>query len=605
MSLNQNIRWQPITQTLAPGAGQTQSLGQLFGDANTLITNVGDTFRDEATQRAVLDIGKIKTNLALKEEQEGILDNISQQGRGINEAAVLDAYDKQYGANLDRAEAARQRNEAQAMRDATKQVQGFTLKGLTSAELQAQAELLGPNVPKGPLLEAYQSKKAEEAGLARQAQKDAIEGIELNFKVSDQNQKQITNLFKEVEGLYPKAGKTETLADGSQILHPPVSEIIRTNPEYWSRYQSYSNGSALGQAAGKSNTGGGVIPAEVKQGIFKGEGTNGDYDTLYGNSHKGNSKFSGTKLTEMTVNQALDFSKKGGAYAEWSKTQKGVKPGEYATPMGAYQIVGSTLKEAAKALGLKGNEIMTPELQDQIADYVYQSQGSTAWIGYKGPKSGGGGYKKPSNSNSGPLGQTVAAPVTQKASVATGGFDSAIIGTARNTLVEVAQARNTKRQIEAGAKPTAKETSELNTWLKKEGYHQTSSLALGNDKNDLYALYSKDKDFQSLPPAKKKEALMYASTQMEENQGPLGINPMTNELRNYLHKWIKTDQQNTKEIASKDKLVKYNDIVEKAYVQARLQNPSVTREMLAKSIDPVMYKDLKAAGLLADKRPTY
>lgn len=604
MSLNQNIRWEPITQTLAPGAGQTQSLGQLFGDANTLITNVGDTFRDEATQRAVLDIGKIKTNLALKEEQEGILDNISQRGRGINEAAVLDAYDKQYGANLDRAEAARQRNEAQSFRDATKQVEKYILGNKTSAELQEIANTWDPNLPTKPLVDLFQTTQAREASAARQAKEDAVKGIELNFKVSDHNQKQITNLFKEVEGLYPKAGKTETLADGSQILHPPVSEIIRNNPEYWSRYQSYSNGSALGQAAGKDNTGSGVIPAEVKQGIFKGEGTNGDYDTLYGNSQKPGGKFAGVKLTNMSVNEAIQFADPKGEYGQWVKSQKG-SDNKVATPMGGYQVVGATLKDAAKALGLKGNEIMTPELQDQIADYIYQTQGSTAWVGYKGPKSGGGGYKKPSNSNSGPLGQTVAAPVTQKASVATGGFDSAIIGTARKSLSEYAQTRKTSRQIEAGAKPTAKDTSELNTWLKKEGYHQTSSLALGNDKNDLYAFYSRDKDFQSLPPAKKKEALMFASERMEEDQGPFGIDPMTNEMRNYLHKWIKTDQQNTKEVIRKGNLLEYNKIVEEAYAKARLENPNVTREMLAKSIDPVMYKDLKAAGLLADKRPTY
>ena len=137
------------------------------------------------------------------------------------------------------------------------------------------------------------------------------------------------------------------------------------------------------------------MPQTVRQAIFRGE-SGGDYDTLYGNSHRAGGKFAGVKLTDMTVNEALEFSKAGGEYARWSKTQKGVKPGTYATPMGAYQIVGTTLETAAKALGLKGNERMTPELQDRLGDYIYQTQGTGAWEGYRGPRKGGGGYK-PSN----------------------------------------------------------------------------------------------------------------------------------------------------------------------------------------------------------------
>ena len=134
------------------------------------------------------------------------------------------------------------------------------------------------------------------------------------------------------------------------------------------------------------------MPSGVRQAIFKGE-SDGDYDALYGNSHRAGGKFAGVKLTNMTVNEALEFSKAGGDYAEWSKSQKGVKPGTYATPMGAYQVVGTTLKKAVKALGLKGDEKMTPELQDKIGAYIYQTQGTNAWEGYRGPVQGGGGYK--------------------------------------------------------------------------------------------------------------------------------------------------------------------------------------------------------------------
>lgn len=168
--------------------------------------------------------------------------------------------------------------------------------------------------------------------------------------------------------LAAKAGNTRVAADGTEYT------------------TGGGGGAAIANYASK------FMPTGVRQAIFKGE-SQGDYDTLYGNSHRAGGKFAGVKLTDMTVNQAMEFSKAGGEYAKWSKTQKGVKPGTYATPMGAYQVVGTTLKNAVKALGLKGDEKMTPELQDKLGDYIYQTQGTKAWKGYRGPTQGGGGYK--------------------------------------------------------------------------------------------------------------------------------------------------------------------------------------------------------------------
>ena len=57
--------------------------------------------------------------------------------------------------------------------------------------------------------------------------------------------------------------------------------------------------------------------------------------------------------------------------------------------MGAYQIVGTTLRAAKDGLGLTGNERMTPELQDQLGMWIYQNQGPAAWEAWG--KGGGGG----------------------------------------------------------------------------------------------------------------------------------------------------------------------------------------------------------------------
>lgn len=114
-------------------------------------------------------------------------------------------------------------------------------------------------------------------------------------------------------------------------------------------------------------------------GIWNGE-SGGDYDALYGYSNREGGAFAGTKLTDMTVDQALAFANPDGEYGKWVAGQNN---GTVATPMGAYQVVGGTLADAKKGLGLTGTEKMTPELQDRIGQYIHDTQGTSAWVGYQ------------------------------------------------------------------------------------------------------------------------------------------------------------------------------------------------------------------------------
>jgi len=123
------------------------------------------------------------------------------------------------------------------------------------------------------------------------------------------------------------------------------------------------------------------IPDAVKNGIFAGE-SGGDYNALFGFSNRDGGQFSNVKLSDMTVDQALAFSDPSGPYGQWVKGQIG----RVATPMGAYQIVGTTLRAAKDGLGLTGSERMTPELQDQLGGWIYANQGTGAWEGYRGPQ---------------------------------------------------------------------------------------------------------------------------------------------------------------------------------------------------------------------------
>jgi hypothetical protein len=113
----------------------------------------------------------------------------------------------------------------------------------------------------------------------------------------------------------------------------------------------------------------------------------GDYDALFGFANRGDGPFADTKLTNMTVDQAINFSQPGGDYANYTKG----KLGYVATPMGAFQIVGSTLNSAKAEMGLTGNEVMTPELQERIAKHLYDTYGTKPWAASEGTTGGLGG----------------------------------------------------------------------------------------------------------------------------------------------------------------------------------------------------------------------
>jgi hypothetical protein len=98
----------------------------------------------------------------------------------------------------------------------------------------------------------------------------------------------------------------------------------------------------------------------------------GDFDALYGFSNREGGPFEGVKVTDMTVDQAIDFSRPDGEYAQWVAPRN---DGEIATPMGGIQIVGATLRDVKEGMGLTGDEVMTPELQMKMGEWLYNNRG--------------------------------------------------------------------------------------------------------------------------------------------------------------------------------------------------------------------------------------
>lgn len=127
---------------------------------------------------------------------------------------------------------------------------------------------------------------------------------------------------------------------------------------------------------------------EIKANIFPGE-SGGDYNALFGYANRPGGQFANVNLTGMTVNDAIRFSDPSGAYGQWVKQTRPDPEKGVATPMGAYQVVGSTLQAAAKGLGLTGNEPFNEATQDRIGQWIYQTQGPGAWVGWGKGKGNG------------------------------------------------------------------------------------------------------------------------------------------------------------------------------------------------------------------------
>lgn len=117
---------------------------------------------------------------------------------------------------------------------------------------------------------------------------------------------------------------------------------------------------------------------EIQANIFAGE-SGGDYNALFNYQNRPNGRFSDVNLTSMSVGDVLAFQDPNGPYAGYVKGQVG----RVATPVGAYQVVGRTLRDAVNALGIDPSQPFDQATQDRIGRWIYDTQGTGAWGGYR------------------------------------------------------------------------------------------------------------------------------------------------------------------------------------------------------------------------------
>lgn len=90
------------------------------------------------------------------------------------------------------------------------------------------------------------------------------------------------------------------------------------------------------------------------------------YDTLFGHRNRQN----GVRVSEMTIGQAIEFASPSGQYGQ----SVNAEIGRVATPMGKFQIVGSTLRDLQKELDLPDDVPFSPAVQEQLGLYLAQKR---------------------------------------------------------------------------------------------------------------------------------------------------------------------------------------------------------------------------------------
>jgi hypothetical protein len=179
------------------------------------------------------------------------------------------------------------------------------------------------------------------------------------------------------KGEWPEMLKTAFLSALTQFATSPAygSELGKGNFGALGGGFGFGLGGTGGKMGGGA-WGGGSIGASFITGdplidsLFKGEGTGGNWSAVLGHG-KG---LPGVDLTKMTLTQVLALSAR-------IKAQYGLGAG----PMGAFQIVGKTLRGHAAALGMDLDKtLFTPETQQKLFRHILATEGPGAWKGLHG-----------------------------------------------------------------------------------------------------------------------------------------------------------------------------------------------------------------------------
>lgn len=125
-----------------------------------------------------------------------------------------------------------------------------------------------------------------------------------------------------------------------------------------------NNAGAFFDAERGALTGGTAFSAHIDR--TESGGASDQYDTLYGHRNRNN----GVRVSQMTLGEAGRFASPDGQYGQ----SVNAEIGRVATPMGKFQIVGSTLRGLQRDLNLPDDVPFSAPVQEQLGLYLAQQR---------------------------------------------------------------------------------------------------------------------------------------------------------------------------------------------------------------------------------------
>lgn len=193
------------------------------------------------------------------------------------------------------------------------------------------------------------------AGIASLSQNSAMAQRAFGSLVQPPAQRSQAGIAQQIASLDPATGMQNMQPTTIQMPSPTDGRTVPTSPDMARVPAAISN---------MSNIKGGSF-ADL---LAKTEG-GGNYDTLFAHSQREGGRFAGVKPSQMTLGQLDQFDNQYGPWVKNELARQGHTP-RIATPVGAGQIVGTTRRAAAKALGMGSNTVFNQDTQNKMINYL-------------------------------------------------------------------------------------------------------------------------------------------------------------------------------------------------------------------------------------------
>jgi hypothetical protein len=526
---------------------QNATLQEAIKNIGGAFTGLAQSQRDQNTNGILGQIIGAQDPSQLQALHPAIQQQLAQQGQGVDQIGVLNAFNQQRNALGQQAQAQADRSmQLGNIADQSKVASAYAQGGVGALSNLMSSGALNNNGNALTMLAQAHQDIFNNAKNDREIQQQNNNNLKTNAEVTTSTINDASKLASASAGNDGKPQKETTWVDSQGNVHtltPPT------------------NGQLMGLSG---STSGALNSISAKLGGQQGNQLNNSYNSQYQNRDWLN----GASLTDMSLGDLRNVQRGMVDATRNPATKLGT------SPMGRYGIVGTTLEDHAKQL--YGNnwqsQQFTPQVQDQLAERIYNGgrNGDMTKVfeglsnvpgaskpgafknipfsqvkdmiaryesgysdGFNNPLSGSTNLPSPSDSGSTPSNGKGNSPLSN-ANLGVK-VDADDLQAAQSKVSRFTENSNIKSNFTADPNAKSADTRQFNQWLVDQGYASgptnQSSWAMGGDnvrKVNTYNALRGNAQFNNLSSKDKQDILtQITSSNNAEASAPLGGNLLT------------------------------------------------------------------------------